>query len=130
MVDIFILAKVFYLTLILSVELYTKPLPTLLKALTPPPSFRLKNWDISKVVKWLDFFSIWGIPPFRESCLKRSLILYKFLREKGIDVKINIGVKKEVKEVRGHAWLTLNGKPYLIQAGIPQKFTLCFVFPP
>lgn len=45
----------------------------------------------------------------KNSCLKRSLLLYYFLRKNGITVRIHFGVKKLDGYLAGHSWLTQNG---------------------
>lgn len=133
MKDIFLFARVSYLFFILSIITYTKPLPEILKSWTPCEPLKLREWDISKIVKYLDLFFKLRVPFFnrRGTCLKRSLILYKFLREKGVEVRINIGVKGDSEKIYGHAWLTLDGKLYLaqLQPQMNEDFKVCFIFP-
>ena len=45
----------------------------------------------------------------KNTCLKRSLLLYYFLRKNGIEVRIHFGVKKLKGYLAGHSWLTQNG---------------------
>nr|MBU1328194.1 lasso peptide biosynthesis B2 protein [Candidatus Omnitrophota bacterium] len=132
MKDIFLFARVSYLFFILPVIIHIKPLPEILKSWTPCMSPKLREWDILKITKYLDLFFKLRALFFsrRGTCLKRSLILYKFLREKGIEVRINIGVKGDNKKIYGHAWLTLDDKPYLAQPQINEDFKVCFIFPP
>lgn len=130
MADAYIFTRVLYLIVKICVMLYIKPISEVLKLVTPKSSSKLKRWDMSKVIRCVDFFFIWPIPPFHPGlCLKRSLVLYKFLRENGIEVKINIGIKKETKNIHGHAWLTLDGKPYLTRLSSNENFASCFIFP-
>ena len=55
-----------------------------------------------KTTKFLDFFSI-------NSCLIRSIIIFKLLKQYGQDPILYIGIKKET-DLESHAWIELNGK--------------------
>ena len=53
-------------------------------------------------------------PPWRHTCLKRGVVLYWLLRRAGRPVALHIGVRKdEAGALAAHAWLMLNGAPYL-----------------
>lgn len=50
----------------------------------------------------------------RNNCLKKSLMLYTMLSGAGIrGLEINIGITRDGKDLMGHGWLMMNGKPYL-----------------
>lgn len=51
----------------------------------------------------------------KQLCLRRSLVLYRFLRKLGLDVRINFGVAAPgfSNRLKAHAWLSAKGKPYL-----------------
>ena len=51
----------------------------------------------------------------RQLCLRRSLVLYRFLRKLGLNVQINFGVLPpgRSRRLKAHSWLSLNGKPFL-----------------
>ena len=55
-----------------------------------------------KTTKFLDFFSI-------NSCLIRSIIIFKLLKQYGHDPILYIGIKKEA-DLESHAWIELNGE--------------------
>ena len=63
------------------------------------------------------------------SCLKRSLLLFRFLRYYGQPVIINFGVKWEDNNLTGHSWLSLSGNPYMEPEGKVEDFTLFFSLP-
>ena len=44
-------------------------------------------------------------------CMKQSLVLFGLLSERGLPVQIVFGVKKEAGELKGHAWVELDGAP-------------------
>ena len=70
-----------------------------------------------KIVKYTDYILQRNIWVYRPNCLKRSLILYYFLRKYGIDVQLHLGVKRTVdcdgessnNGLAGHAWLVRCG---------------------
>ncbi|MEK6575818.1 MAG: lasso peptide biosynthesis B2 protein [Chloroflexota bacterium] len=66
-------------------------------------------------------------------CLRRSLTRYHFLRRIGVPVVLQFGAKfvagKPDREVGGHAWLTLNGRPYYEADENRRGFTVMFSFP-
>ena len=66
---------------------------------------------------------------YKYSCLKRSLLLYHFLRYYQFAVVINFGVKWMDAGLTGHSWLTLDNEPYLEPPGKPDQFTHFFSLP-
>ena len=66
-------------------------------------------------------------------CLRRSLTRYHFLRRIGVPVVLQFGAKfvagKPDRDVTGHAWLTLNGRPYSEADENWRGFAVMFSFP-
>jgi hypothetical protein len=66
-------------------------------------------------------------------CLRRSLIRYFFLRRAGLPVTIIFGARlKQNHEgggLGGHAWLTLNGRPYYERSADYEGFVTMYVYP-
>lgn len=53
-------------------------------------------------------------PPWRYTCLRRSLVLYHLLRRAGRPVSLHIGVRKSGRgDLMAHAWLVRDGAAYL-----------------
>jgi hypothetical protein len=53
-------------------------------------------------------------PPWRYTCLRRSVVLYHLLRRAGRDISLHIGVRKSgTGALQAHAWLVRDGAPYL-----------------
>lgn len=52
-------------------------------------------------------------PPWRYTCLHRSLVLFHLLRRAGRPVGLHIGVRKNDGTLQAHAWLVHDGAPYL-----------------
>jgi hypothetical protein len=65
----------------------------------------------------------------RNTCLKRSLLLYYFLRKNGIEVKIHFGVQKRAGYLAGHSWLTRNGNLLADEGRFGEAFTPIASYP-
>jgi hypothetical protein len=48
---------------------------------------------------------------FPQRCLRQSLTLYRTLTRMGYPVELHFGVYKDGEELRGHSWITTEGKP-------------------
>jgi hypothetical protein len=66
-------------------------------------------------------------------CLRRSLVRFRFLREAGLPLHIQFGARfKEAggkRDIGGHAWTTLAGKPYFEADENWRNFTVMMSFP-
>jgi hypothetical protein len=62
----------------------------------------------------------------RQLCLRRSLVLYRFLKKLGLNVQVNFGVVPpgRSRRLRAHSWVSLNGKPYLENSDVLTEFEL------
>lgn len=54
---------------------------------------------------------LFRLPIFPRACLRQSLALYHTLTRMGYPVEIHFGVHKDGEELRGHSWVTMQGKP-------------------
>lgn len=117
-------------------------LPKLMEVLTPR-DLKLCN-DLSlektkdKIVKFTDYILGLNFWIYKTTCLKRSLVLYNFLRKFGINVHICFGVKynqklvdrePQLRKLEGHAWLLHNGNIFLernVEMAKTYKVTYCF----
>lgn len=50
-----------------------------------------------------------GLPD--RDCLQRSLLLYRVLSRAGADPKLVVGFQRVNRQVLGHAWVTVDGRP-------------------
>ena len=65
---------------------------------------------------------------FRPKCWKRATILHRFLALQGTATTIVFGVRKEVDgELKGHAWLQSEGRPFLESE--PPLYNVTYTFP-
>jgi hypothetical protein len=78
------------------------------------------------VDRWLQLF------PYntKGNCFPRSLSLYWFARRLGYPVVFHCGVRKELSNLDGHAWLTLDHQPFHETGQYWQDFTVTFSYPP
>lgn len=66
----------------------------------------------------------------RGSCLIRSLSLYYFGRRYGYPVQFHCGVCRTDGELKGHAWLSLNGEPFWEPGDPFGTHVVTFSYPP
>jgi len=64
---------------------------------------------------------------FRPRCWKRATVLHRYLALAGVATIIRFGVRREDSELKGHAWLELNGQPILENS--PPVYTVTYSFP-
>lgn len=66
------------------------------------------NSELTKEIRQRAIAIAWTakIHPLRPKCLHRSLVLYKWLQEQGINAQLEIGWGENI----GHAWITYDGK--------------------
>ena len=107
------------------------PLPKAIAAQTPaaadlalpPAAVR----DLADAAALFDRASPLGL------CLRRSMLRYHFLRRAGLPLVINFGARfkggQADREVTGHAWVTLDGRPYFEDGENYQGFTVLLRFP-
>ena len=65
----------------------------------------------------------------RDYCMKRSLVLFHFLTRWGYDPSVHFGVKIEEKELKGHAWVELSGRPLGESSDPYTSFKKTFSYP-
>ena len=49
--------------------------------------------------------------PLARSCLRESLVLFRLLRKRGINVRLLVGVRKIGDRLEAHAWIEQDGTP-------------------
>ncbi|RMG89001.1 MAG: hypothetical protein D6706_22170 [Chloroflexi bacterium] len=67
-------------------------------------------------------------------CLRRSLVRYHYLRQLGLPLILRFGAKlthaNQQPSLTGHAWLTLNNRPYFEPEENWREFTVTLSWPP
>jgi len=139
--EIWLFIRIFLLVTVLPAMLRLFSLPMLMEMLTPRDLRVCKDQDSEsrdKIVKFADYLLNRNFWIFRSTCLKRSLILYHFLRKLGINLHVCFGVKyngklpdrKTQKKLEGHAWLFYNGNIFLERnAEVTKTYKLTYCFP-
>ena len=91
-----------------------------------------------KVVKFTDYILRHNLWTDKNTCLRRSLVLYHFLRKLGINVFVCFGVRynerlsdrEAKKKLEGHAWLLYHGDIFLERnAEVAKTYTMTYCFP-
>lgn len=85
------------------------PLPKLVEAAVPE-----ERADASRRPETVIAFSRWvyRLPGFRDNCLEKSLLTYRYLPADGGRYRLVLGVRRsEAEGPPGHAWLTIDGMP-------------------
>jgi hypothetical protein len=66
-------------------------------------------------------------------CLRRSLVRYHYLRRAGVPLVVNFGARFKDKtpdrDLTGHAWVTLEGRPYYEDGENFRGFTVVLSYP-
>jgi hypothetical protein len=119
--DVLWFAQIAVLITVLPVMLRTMSLPSVLRRLTPRHSPRVGYVpDKEKIARYTDWILRHRLGGYQPNCLKRSLVLYHFLRKSGLEVDIHLGLRRlndrfaielnqQSIDFQGHAWLTANG---------------------
>ena len=139
--DVWLFSCIFFWATILPVIIKFLSLPRIMRTITPSKTNRcdgtVKKSTKEKVIKYTEYILNLDFWIWRPTCLKRSLILYRFLNKIGVDVQICFGVKYNKsmiskarnRNIDGHAWLLLNGEIFLeknIEMTRGYKLTYCF----
>jgi hypothetical protein len=59
----------------------------------------------------------------RNNCLERSLLTYRFLAREGLDPRLVLGARKAEGRFRGHAWVSIDGRPIMDGDEAIEQFT-------
>jgi len=133
--------QIFLLITILPVLVKLMTVPQLMKILTPKKSKLNRKCDLDEIRDKIEKYTLYILSRdfwiYKNICLKRSLILYHFLRKYGMYVTVCFGVRYkneqsgivEVKKMEGHAWLLYNGDIFLeknVEETKTYKMTYCY----
>lgn len=117
--------------LVIPILLVIVPLDRLTSRLGRPRSGTTPQPPDGRVASWIDHV-LRRLPwPWRHTCLRRSAVLYHLLRRGGRPVELCVGVRRDEGEaLAAHAWLTLDGQPYLESGSEMQhEFAIIVRFP-
>lgn len=139
--DVFLFLRIFSLATVLPLLVKILSLPGLMELITPrntaPGTTSSLDGTSGKIEKYTLYILSRDFWIYRNICLKRSLILYHFLRKYGINVSVCFGVKykkdlsgMEEKKMEGHAWLIYKGEIYLeINPEETKTYKVTYSFP-
>lgn len=117
-------------------------LPLALLALTPA---RLAAWigrrrpaadpappPDADFAEWTDRVLLRLPPPWRRTCMRRSVVLLYLLQRAGRPAVLNVGVRRDTHgKLDAHAWLSRDGLPLLEPVGEQaQSYRILASFPP
>ena len=93
-------------------------------ARTPPP-------PESDLAEWTEMILRCLPPPWRYTCLRRSIVLYYLLKKSGREATLHIGVRRDAAGAfLAHAWLTRHGALLLEPAtNQPDQYRVIASFP-
>jgi len=103
------------------------PLPRLLAWHTParPP---VPSHQRDRIVLYAQILLSDRANLFERTCLKRSLVLYRFLHDEHQSPRFCLGVRSHNGRLQGHSWVTFRGSP--LYPGEDQGYSVTFVYPP
>lgn len=140
--EILLFIQILLLATILPAMLRLLSLPRLFKMLTPSDLKICNHQNIERrkdtIVKFTDYIFSRNFWIYKKTCLKRSLILYHFLRKLGIIVHVCFGVRydehfsdREAKrKLEAHAWLVYHGKTFLEKTtDFTESYKVIYCFP-
>lgn len=120
-----IAALITFLPLLLQLSL-----PRLLGLLTPAGRKQdHQPGQEGKIIRYTNYLLGRNTWMFKATCLKRCLVLYRFLREAGLEVGINFGVVPDLRDLKGHCWLTLDGKTFNETRNPDELYQLTYSYP-
>jgi hypothetical protein len=90
----------------------TVPLPRLVALMETRPRRPSRDLALEGRIARMARLLYRGRPgTFRDNCLERSLLTYRFLGRAGADPELVVAMRKGEEGVRGHVWVTVGGRP-------------------
>ncbi len=69
-------------------------------------------------------------PPWRVTCLRRSIVLYHLLGVRYPELRMIVGVRRGAgREIEAHAWLAKDGAPFLEREEHTESYRVIASFP-
>ena len=107
--DLILLGRIVALAFALPVLLRFVRLPALMRVWTPARTRRQARAVDAEQAERLTDLVLARLPLIRNTCLIRSLVLYRLLRTGGTPARIHVGVRRAGSQLTGHSWLTYQG---------------------
>jgi Transglutaminase-like superfamily len=108
-------------------------LPRLLHHLTPAPGQAPRRVPLAldqavRLVRRICRLRCFRGPLFPQACLRQALALYHLLSRLGYPVEIHVGVYQAGEALRGHSWVTVDGKS-VAERIPPEALQTIYAFP-
>jgi transglutaminase superfamily protein len=109
--DAWLLARIFGWSLVLPIAKRTVPLPRLVQLMRASERTAQRDFEREAAIASLAAWVFKTRPPSaRDNCLERGLVTYRYLSRGGASPELIVGVAKEIQGVRGHVWVTVDGR--------------------
>src|SRR5262245_50784810 len=116
---------------VLSATAKLLPLPRALEIVSGPQAVHAQDCEPdvpTRLAHSIDALLSADVLHFKPTCWKRAAVLRRYLSRNGIVTTIQFGVRnEEIGKVDGHAWLELDGKPFL--ETVPPDYVVTYTFP-
>lgn len=126
--DLVLFLRVGLWSVLVPLILEVSSVPGALGILTPKRMRTRTGSSVQKAVAYAEFWLRVRNRIKKTTCYQRSAILYRCLRERGLPVRIAIGLKVGAP-LTGHSWLVLNGRPFLERRKDLKAFTVTYLSP-
>ncbi|HEY3070897.1 MAG TPA: lasso peptide biosynthesis B2 protein [Gaiellaceae bacterium] len=88
------------------------PLPRLVALMEKAPRRRSRDRELERrIVRMARLIYRGRRGTFRDNCLERSLVTYRFLGRAGADPELVVAMSKRDEGLHGHVWVTVEGIP-------------------
>ncbi|MFO8058606.1 MAG: lasso peptide biosynthesis B2 protein [bacterium] len=128
----------FHLMLLLRIALWSMMVPFLLRFFSMPRLMRVltpkRTAAVEEDMETARYIAFYVRTILRQNpanlgkmCLKRSLLLYRFLRMYNVPARLLVGVRKEQGKLTGHSWIEINGQHFQDPLeSVPYKVTFSY----
>ena len=120
--DVILFLRILFAYLLMPLFVAVLPLPHLMRLLTAGRRNPAQENKIAKIIKYTDFISLKLNCIFKATCLKKSLVLYRFLSIYEPELTFNLGITSDKKNLRGHSWLASAEKTLLLDKVEVERF--------
>ncbi|MCP3956977.1 MAG: lasso peptide biosynthesis B2 protein [bacterium] len=128
--DVWLLLRITGILLILPPLLRWFSLPRVMKLLDPGLGAASgRGSSPSRMIQLTQRLLDQNIGVFRDTCLKRSLVLFRLLRRAGHPAVIRFGVAKDGEDVTGHSWLEQSGELIAEKSDPYESFAVIYSYP-
>src|SRR5688572_16332145 len=123
-----LLARMAGWVVVLSVVAKLLPLSRALQIVSTAVRRKSTQVDPAQLSTSIDALLEANVFVFKPSCWKRATVLHRYLALAGVATTIRFGVRRDGdRELKGHAWLEMDGKPILESS--PPAYTVTYSFP-